>query len=82
MDKMEKDINTILKNSTDEEISEFYGNADWKGLVYYVSNWDTPFDENPIYKNYMQKPFFEALKFLESLFVACDNYLYEKSENS
>lgn len=80
MDKMKKDINTILENSADEEISDFYGKADWKGLVYYVSNYETPFDENPIYKNYMQKPFFEALKFLESLFVACDNYLWEKSE--
>ena len=82
MDKMKKDIDTILKNSTDEEISDFYGKADWEGLVYYVSNWATPFDKNPIYKKYTQKPFFEALKFLESLFVACDNYLWEKRENS
>lgn len=75
MDKMKKDINTILKNFTDEEISEFYDKADCEGLVYYVSNWRTPFDENPIYKDYIQKPFFEALRFLEILFAECDNYI-------
>lgn len=53
-----------------------------EGLVCYVSNWKTPFDENPIYKDYMQKPFFEALKFLESLFSECDIYLWEEGENS
>ena len=82
MDKMKKDIDTILKNSADEEILDFYCRADLEGLVYYVSNWRTPFDENPIYKDYMQKPFFEVLKFLESLFSECDIYLWEEGENS
>lgn len=74
-EEIEREIILMLDNATNKEMWDFQGKADWEGLVYYVQNWDTPFDNNEIYKRNLKRPFFESLYFLERLNDFCINRL-------
>lgn len=72
-----EDIKSILGSATKGDVEMFFHKADYEGLVYYVQNWETPFDENEVYKRNMERPFFQALKFLEELEDACRDYIID-----
>lgn len=72
---MKQDVIKLVEKHGVEAADEFWSGGEWEGLVYYISNFDNPYENDEIYKKYLNKPFFEALEFIETLNSECQNYL-------
>lgn len=72
---MKQDVIELVKKHGTEAADEFWSGAEWEGLVYYITNFGNPYEDDKIYKKYMNKPFFEALEFIEILNSECQYYL-------
>ena len=76
---MKQDVIELVEKHGIEAADEFWSSAECEGLVYYITNFGNPYKSDEIYKKYMNKPFFEALEFIETLNSECQNYLYNNA---
>ena len=74
-DKIEQDATELVKKYGAEAANDFWAGADNEGLVYYITNFGNPYEKDSIYKDYMNKPFLEALEFFKTLTAECENFL-------
>lgn len=74
-DKIGQDATELVKKYGAESANDFWAGADNEGLVYYITNFGNPYEKDSIYKDYMNKPFLEALEFFKTLTAECENFL-------
>lgn len=79
--KIEKDAFELVKKYDIESAREFLSGAENEELVYYVTNFGTPFDEDEIFKEGLKLPFYEAITFLDNVFEKCEIML-DESKNT
>lgn len=80
-EKIEQDATELVKKYGVDAASDFLASVDNEGLVYYITNFGNPYEKDPIYKEYLNKPFLEALEFLKTLTAECENFLDEFHEH-
>ena len=80
-EKIEKDATELVKKNGIESAREFLGGVESEGLVYYITNFWTPFEEDEIFKEGLKLPFYEAITFLENVFEKCEIML-DESKNT
>lgn len=78
--KIEQDALELVKKHDIESAREFLSGVENEGLVYYVTNFGTPFDDDEIFKEGLKLPFFEAIVFLQNVLEKCELML-DESEN-
>lgn len=78
--KIEKNAFELVKKYDIESAREFLSGVINEGLVYYVTNCCTPFDEDEIFKEGLKLPFYEAITFLDNVFEKCEIMLDEQRE--
>ena len=76
---MKQDVIELVEKYGIEAASEFWNRGEWEGLVYYITNFGNPYEDDTIYKKYLNKPFLQALEFFETLYSECENYLDENA---
>lgn len=74
-EKIEQDATELVKKYGVEAASDFWAGVDNEGLVYYITNFGNFYEKDPIYKEYLNKPFLEALEFFKTLTAECENFL-------
>ena len=75
--KIERDALELVKKHDIESAREFLSGVENEGLVYYITNSWTPFEEDEIFKEGLKLPFYEAITFLENVFEKCEIMLDE-----
>lgn len=74
-EKIEQDATELVKKYGVKAASDFWSGVDNEGLVYYITSFMNPYQKDSIYKEYLNKPFLEALEFFETLTAECENFL-------
>lgn len=70
-EKIERDSIELVKKYGVKAASDFWTGVYDEGFVYYITSFGNPYKEDSIYKEYLTKPFLEALEFFETLAVEC-----------
>ena len=79
-EKIERNAIELVKKHDIESAREFLSGVENEGLVYYVTNFRTPFEEDEIFKEGLKLPFYEAITFLKNVFEKCELMLDESEK--
>ena len=79
--KIEQNAFELVKKYDIESAREFLNGVINEGLVYYVTKYSTPFDEDEIFNEGLKLPFYEAITFLDNVFEKCE-IMIDESKNT